>query len=317
MLFKRNRVGLALGGGGARGLAHIGVIRVLEQEGVPIDLVAGTSIGALVGGAYASGMSPDEMEVRVNEYLHSEEFRSSAMNALDQARNREDLDLTKRIQCYFRNRIFLIQAMFRPGILSREDFQATIDFFIPDIRIEETRLPFRAVATDLVSGEEIVFSTGSLRQAVMASCAVPGAVMPVKEGERLLSDGGIICLIPSSVARMEGTGVVIAVAVDRDVYSDEELRSVVGIYQRVSEIMSNRLKKMELERADVVIFPEVGDIHWASFSRAGNLIAEGERAARGKMREIRKATARFRGAASLREMLKGKRTGKPSGLVRI
>lgn len=303
---RKNRVGLALGGGGARGLAHIGVIRALERENVPVDILVGTSIGALVGGAYASGMSPDEMENRVDEYLKSPIFETSAIKAFDQAHNQENLDLTTRIQSYLKNRFFLIQAMFRPGILSNEDFQATIDFFVPDIRIEETRLPFRAVATDLVSGELIVFSRGSLRQAVMASCAVPGAVMPLKEGEKLLSDGGIICLIPSSVARMEGADVVIAVAVDRDVCADEELRTVVGIYHRVSEIMSSRLRKVELDNADVVILPEVGDIHWTSFSRAGNLIREGEGAVHDKIHEIRKATRGLKGWFKIKGVLKSK-----------
>lgn len=289
MLFKRNRIGLALGGGGARGLAHIGVIRALEKADIHVDLLVGTSIGALVGGAYASGMGPDEMENRVNEYLDSPEFQSTAMKAFDTAHTQEELDLPKRIQSYFKNRFFMIQAMFKPGILSNEDFQATINFFIPDIQIEETPLPFRAVATDLLSGEQIVFSKGPLRQAVMASCAVPGAVTPLKDGGRLLSDGGIICLIPSSVARREGADMVIAVAVDRDICSEEELKTVVGIYHRVSEIMAKRIKKVELMDADVVILPEVGNIHWACFSQAGNLILEGEKATRDKLGDIRNA----------------------------
>jgi NTE family protein len=176
--------------------------------------------------------------------------------------------------------------MFKPGILRNEDFQTTINYFIPDIQIEETRIPFRAVATDLVSGKEITFSKGSLRQAVMASCAVPGAIAPLKEGERLLSDGGIICLVPSSVARKEGADIVISVAVDRYIRS-EELRTVVDVYQRVNEIMGEKLKNYELANADVVILPEVGDLHWSNFSEAMNLIDEGEKAAREKLDDIR------------------------------
>jgi NTE family protein len=203
MFWKRKRIGLALGGGGARGLAHIGVLAVLEREGIPIDLIVGTSIGALIGGAYASGISPDELKKRVDAYLNSTEFQSSAMKAFETAHAKGELGLTQKIQTYLRNCFYLIQAMFKPGILSNEDFQTTINYFIPDIQIEETRIPFRAVATDLVSGEQITFSEGPLRQAVMASCAVPGAIAPFKEGERLLSDGGIICLVPISVARQE------------------------------------------------------------------------------------------------------------------
>jgi len=287
MFWKRKRIGFALGGGGARGLAHIGVLRVLEKEEIPIDLIVGTSIGALVGGAYASGMNPDELQKKVEEYLNSAEFRSSAIKAFEAAHEKGEVGLTQRIQTYLRNHFYLIQAMFKPGILSNEDFQATIDYFIPDIQIEETRIPFRAVATDLVSGEQITFSEGSLRQAVMASCAVPGAIAPLKEGERLLSDGGIICRVPSSVARQEGADIVIAVVVDRGI-SSEELRTVVDVYLRVSEIVGERLKQYELADADVVILPEVGDLHWSSFSQAMNLIDEGEKAAREKLEDIRR-----------------------------
>jgi NTE family protein len=286
VFWKKKRIGLALGGGGARGLAHIGVLMVLEKERIPIDLIVGTSIGALVGGAYASGISPGELQKRVDAYLDSPEFQSSAMRAFETAHAKEGLGLTEKIQTYLRSTFYLIQAVFKPGILPDEYFQTTINYFIPDIQIEETRIPFRAVATDLVSGKEITFSKGPLRQAVMASCAVPGAIAPLRKGERLLSDGGIVCLVPSSVARQEGADIVIAVAVDRGI-PPEELRNVVDVYQRVNEIMGEKLKNYELANADVVILPEVGDLHWSSFSEAINLIDEGEKAAREKLDEIR------------------------------
>jgi NTE family protein len=287
MFWKKKRIGLALGGGGARGLAHIGVLRVFEKERIPIDLIVGTSVGALVGAAYASGISPDELEKKADEYLNSSEFQSSAMKGFDAAHATGDLGIAQKIQSYLKNRYYLVQAMFKPGILSNEEFQETINYFIPDIGIEEMRIPFRAVVTDLASGEQIVFSEGSLRQAVGASCAVPGAIEPLREGERLLSNGGITSLIPSSVAREEGADMVIAVAVDRGI-SSQELRTVVDIYHRVSEIMGEKLKKYELMEADVVIQPEVGDLHWSNFSQAMNLIDEGEKAARGKLDDIRK-----------------------------
>ena len=287
MFWKKKRIGLALGGGGARGLAHIGVLKVIEKEEIPIHLVVGTSIGALVGAAYASGISPDALQKKVEEYLNSAEFQSSAVKAFETVHAKAEGGLTQRIQTYLRNHFYLIQAMFKPGILSNEDFQTTIDYFIPDIQIEETRIPFRAVATDLVSGQEIIFSKGSLRQAVMASCAVPGAIAPLKEGERLLSDGGTICRVPSPVARQEGADIVIAVVVDRGIGS-EELRNVVDVYLRVNEIMGERLKQYELAEADVVIRPEVGDLHWSSFSQAMVLVDEGEKATREKLDAIRR-----------------------------
>jgi NTE family protein len=307
MFWKKKRVGLALGGGGARGLAHIGVLRVLEKEEIPIDLIAGTSIGALVGGAYASGSGSNELQKKAEAYLNSNEFRSSTIRAFEAAHAKGEIGLAHKIETYLRNHFYMIQAMFKPGILSNEDFQATIDYFIPDIQIEETRIPFRAVATDLVTGEEITFSEGSLRQAVMASCAVPGAIMPLKEGERLLSDGGIICRVPSSVARQEGADIVIAVVVDRGIGS-EELRTVMDVYLRVSEIMGERLKQIELAAADVVILPEVGETHWTSFSQALNLIDEGEKATKEKLGEIRRLIPGLKRRLRLKKVSNSNRT---------
>lgn len=286
---RMNKIALALGGGGARGLAHIGVLRVFERASVPIDLLVGTSIGALVGGAYAAGLSTDEMEERLEAYIESAAFQSSALKALGDARGGVDLHLAEKIQAFLKNRYYALQAIFKPGILSKEDFQATINFFIPDILIEETRIPFRAAATDLVSGGQITFSQGSLRQAVAASCAVPGAVEPLKDGEKLLLDGGVICLIPASVARKEGADVVIAVAVVRDVCSEKDFRNALTVYSRIGDIMANRLQNYELMDADIVIRPEVGQLHWAEFSRAKHLIEAGERAAAEKIEEIQRA----------------------------
>ena len=304
---KGKRIGLALGAGGARGLAHIGVLKVLEKEDIPIDLIVGTSIGALVGGAYASGISPNELENRVDEYIHSPEFQSSAMKAFESAHEKGEVGLTQKIQSYLKNRFYVVQAMFKPGILSNEDFQAVINHFIPDIQIEETRIAFRAVATDLVTGEQIIFPEGSLRQAVMASCAIPGAVAPLRDGERILSDGGIICLIPISVARKEGADIVIAVTVDRDVSSEEELKTVVSIYHRVSEIMASKIEDYELMDADIVIIPEVGDLHWSNFSQAMNLIHEGEKATREKLDDIRNAMPGIKKWFTLKQILKSHR----------
>jgi len=283
------RVGLALGGGGARGVSHIGVLKVLEEEKIPVDLLVGTSIGALFGGAYASGTKPDVLAAKLEAYLSSPEFQSSTIKAIEAAYTREEVGLKEKIERFLRNRFFAVQALFKPGILSDEDFQPIIAHLIPDIQIEETDIPFRAVATDLNSGERIVFSQGSIRQAVIASCAVPGALQPFRDGEKLLADGGIICLVPCSVARQEGADVVIAVGVDRDIYSQDEFRTAMGVYIRASEIMGHALKEYELMDADIVIRPKVGNLHWSEFSHAWSLIEEGERAAREHLDAIRRA----------------------------
>jgi NTE family protein len=300
-------IGLALGGGGARGLAHVGVLRVLEEEAIHIDVLVGTSAGALVGGAYAGGIAIDEFIEKTDYYLNSDEFQSSAIKAIEDAHSQDEVGLTQKIQTFLMNRFYIAQAMFRPGVLSSEDFQSMIDYFIPDIQIEETRIPFRAVATDLVSGEQIVFSSGSLRQAVMASCAVPGAIEPLNSGDMCLSDGGIICLVPSSVARREGVDIVIAVAVDPDICTADEFHTAREVHDRAVEIMSHQLEHYELREADIIIRPNVGDLHWSDFSRARDLIDEGEKAARDKLEDIRDAMPVKKSWFTLKQILRGNR----------
>ncbi|HYA15146.1 MAG TPA: patatin-like phospholipase family protein [Syntrophales bacterium] len=291
---KRKRIGLALGGGGARGLCHIGVLRVFEQEGIPVDVIAGTSIGALVGGAYACGLSADELERKVHDYINSEEFKSSAIKTMSDAYSGKQEDLTQKIQSFLKNQFYVIQMLFKPGILSTDDFQSMIDYFIPDVLIQNTLIPFRAVATDLITGDQVVFSEGFLRQAVTASCSVPGVIEPVIDGKRLLSDGGIISMTPVSIAKREGADIVIAVAVDRDLRTDDELKTVKDIYYRASEITSIKLEKYELLEADIVIRPDVKNLHWTGFFHAIDLIKEGEKAAKEVLSSIRDKRSFFK-----------------------
>ena len=294
MGWRSKRIGLALGGGGARGFAHIGVLRVIEEEKIPIDIIVGTSSGALIGGAYASGTTPEEMERKIDEYLNSLEYQSSAIRTIEKAHDGEHASLRQKIQGFLQNKFLLLQAMFKPGILSTEEFQSMIDFFIPDILIQNTRIPFRTVTTDLISGEQVIFSEGPLREAVMISSAVPGAIEPRQTAEMLLSDGGIISLVPVNATREEGADIVIAVNITRGIFSDEELETAQEISDRAADITSYHLTNYEIASADVVIRPDVGNLHWSVFSHAGNLIAEGEKAARKSIPDIRMAIPLFR-----------------------
>ena len=274
------KVGLALGGGGVRGFSHIGVLNVLEQEAIGIDLIAGTSAGALIGGAYASGQSPREIRAKVDAYLRSPEFDASAIKSIGLSIVPEQQNRLRKMKTFLTNRYYMLRALFRSSVLPKEDFQSLIHYFIPDIDIRNTRLPFLAVTTDLVTGEPIVFTEGSLRQAVLASCAVPGAVEPVRQGHWLLADGGITSLVPVQAARRAGADVVIAVVVARTLPSLAGMETAQELFYRAGEITANKLEAAELADADVVIRPDVGDLHWMDFSRSGDLVRKGEEATR-------------------------------------
>jgi NTE family protein len=285
---KPKKIGLVLGGGGARGLAHIGILKVLEKEKIFPDIIVGTSIGSIVGGALASGMKAEELEKKVVSFLKSDLFKSSELKAMGDAESGAEQRVSRRIQTYFKTKIRLAQALFRPGILPIKDMEKFINFFIPDIQIEETAIPFRAMATDLKTGELVIFRKGSLRRSLLASSAVPGALPPVEINGKQCSDGGIICTVPVRSAFKEGADVVIAIAVDKDVSLATELQTAMDIYARSGEIQGFHLKQYDLERADLVISPELGNIHWTDFSQYKRLISLGESAALKKLPEIKK-----------------------------
>jgi NTE family protein len=289
MFGRRKRIGLALGAGGARGIAHIGVLRLFEGRSIPIDLIVGTSIGALVGAAFASGYTTHDMARRVDAFLQDPTFLDSPLESIRELEADKKLSLVQKIQGFFKNRLLLVQALFRPGMLEEENFQAMIDFFIPDIQVQDTLIPFRAVAVDLVSGRPVVFSRGSLREAVMASCAVPGAVSPHPCNGMLLSDGGIIYMVPTTVARAEGADVVIAVSVNPGIATLHKLSSAVDVYVRSTNVGIFHNERLLLQQADVVISPQVGELHWTDFDRATDMIIAGEQAALEKLPQIRKA----------------------------
>lgn len=270
----------------------------------PVDLIVGTSIGALVGAAYAIGQNTNEMEKRIEEFLNSPTFQKSALKDIKEIQDTRKSGFTRKIHAFFRNRLLLAQSLFRLGMLGSEEFEAMIDFFVPDIQIQDTQIPYRAVATDLVSGQSVVMSKGPLRRAVMASCAVPGAVPPVEVNGMLLSDGGSISIVPTMVAREEGADFVVAVSIRGDIHSDDQFGSAADICFRASDIMGFHFETYMLDKSDVVIQPRVGSLHWTEFALAKDLVREGEKAAREKLHLIRKAQPLYRRWALLSSLLK-------------
>ncbi len=285
---KARKLGLALGGGGARGFAHIGVLKVLAREKIKPDIIVGTSVGSIVGGALASGMTVDELEQRAYEFLESNLYTSSELKAMGDAESGAEQRMSSRIQNYFRTKIRLASALFRPGILPGEDMEEFISFFVPDIQIEDTSIPFGAVATDLNTGECVFLKKGSLRRALLASSSVPGAIPPVKIDGRQLSDGAIVCTVPARYALEEGAYAVIAVSIDKDIVVSSQLQTAVDIYVRAGEIMGFYLEQYDLQCADVVIRPRLASTHWTDFSRSSELIALGEEAAQERLPELRR-----------------------------
>ena len=256
-LNERPRVGLALSGGVARGFAHIGVLRVLEEHHIPIDYIAGTSAGSLVAAAYAAGMSVEEVE-RVSRNMRWKDVGRVTLSRL--------------------------------GVQSNARLEEFVRAHLPVSRFEELRIPLAIVATDLKTGSAVIMTEGDVPFAVRASCALPGWYVPVTDDHgRQLVDGGLVANIPTAAVRALGADLVIAV----DVNSEGAKfigppQSVIGVILQSIMVVQRTAAIHQLHDADVVVMPKTGHIRWDEMQRADELIATGEQAARPTVERIKR-----------------------------
>jgi len=245
MRFERPTIGLALSGGAARGMAHVGVLRALIENGIPIDCIAGTSAGSLVAGAFASGLSIDEIE-----------------------------DFGRSLRWRHIGRV----TMSRLGVQSNERFEHYLRARLPITKFEDLPIPFAAVATDLKTGGAVIMrDKGDVPFAIRASCTIPGWYVPVTDEQgRQLVDGGLVAVVPSSVARALGPDIVIAVDVNAaGATFIGPSTSVIGVLVQSLLVVQKTASHYQLEMADLVIKPEVGHIRWDEMGRGDELIAAG------------------------------------------
>lgn len=254
----RPKIALALGGGAARGFAHVGVIKALEAHGITPDIVVGTSAGSVVAALYAGGGNGFELQ-------------RLALGMEDSSIS--DWILPDR------------------GVIRGEALQNYINIVLGNRPMEKLRRTLGVVATDLQSGEMIVFRSGNVGMAVRASSSVPGIFQPVRIGNREYVDGGLVSPVPAKAARDMGADIVIAVDISSKPGS-AKVSGIIDVLLQTFTIMGAKLAQWELARADVVIHPNVGTISGTDFEAKHLAILEGERAATLKMDEIRAALAR-------------------------
>lgn len=254
---RRPRLGLALSGGGARGIAHVGVLKVFAEEGIRVDCVAGTSAGALVGGALAAGMPVEEIE-QVGRSLRWRDLGRMTLSRL--------------------------------GVQSNAFLEEYVRTRFPVSRFEELPVPFAAVATDLQTGARVVMrDEGDLGFAIRASCAIPGWYVPVTDSEgRQLVDGGLVANLPVSVVRALGAEVVVAV----DVNSEGAKfmgppTSIIGVLLQSMLVVQRVAVEHQRQLADVCISPVVGHLRWDELTRSDEFIDAGAEAARAAIPAIK------------------------------
>ena len=286
--FDKKKVGLALGGGAARGLAHIGVLQALEEADVPVQMLTGTSMGAIIGAMYAADPRIEPLREKMLEYLASDIFRKARLDfVVERKTNVDGEGLFFRFSQLARKKIFFTLAMTMLSFVSQETRDKSFEFLLPDIDIEETKLPFAAIALDLDTGKEEVITSGSLRKAVAATSALPGILPPVDYDGKQLVDGGWINAVPLGPARDLGADIVIAVDVGSNLGDPGDSSSGLDIVFRADAAARNALSNLQLQAADLIVCPSVGINHWADFSRADEIIANGRYSTLERLSEIK------------------------------
>jgi len=278
-----DKIGLVLGGGGARGAAHIGVLKVLEAQGIAVDYIAGTSMGAIVGSLYASGYRPDEIErifasIDWQQSLNDSSLRPErgVQNNLDTALIPASVELGIG-RDGIKTPLGLIQGQHVMLLLKQFLLGASdLDSF------DDLPIPFRAVASDLANGDPVVLSSGDLATAVRASMSLPGVFQPVRIDGRMLVDGGIVDNVPIQVVRDMGATRVIAVDVGAPPLDPDQLGSPTTVLSQVVSVLIERQVQAsiaQLNADDVLIRPDIGDVSIGDFDRSMEAVAPGEQAA--------------------------------------
>ncbi len=275
------KLALALGGGGARGLAHIGFLRVLEKEQIPIARISGCSMGAMVGGAYCLYQDADAVEKMSFSFIENplfKEFNFDDFASLDDGGTdwrSKAISVMSRIKVG----LSLFKTLANPSIYGA-DITDRIYADYPDHKIEDLPIPFWAITSDLKSGKEVLIKRGSLRTAVRASSAIPGYFPPVKYRSYLLVDGGVSNLVPTTYFESSPDELIVGMDVSPALKGQTDLGSGVNIMQRVEVIRNAHLTSLKTQNADKVVQCKLGNLSWADFGKAHEIIQAGEKTAR-------------------------------------
>ncbi|MEI6154046.1 MAG: patatin-like phospholipase family protein [Deltaproteobacteria bacterium] len=297
------KIGIALGGGGVRGLANIGVLKAMEESGIKPDVISGTSMGAIVGALYADTLNASGTESTIREVLSSEEFirqvqklgSLSGGTDMDRGFFEKMFDTAKKGYAFYR-------FMTKDSVVSQAAYEQ-IEKLVPEKNFSDLKLRFACIALDLVSGNTVIFRSGSLRTAIRASSAVPGVLPPVGLDGRMYVDGGWAESVPISAVKQLGAHFIIASDVTRDITAIEaktDLKNSMDIMLRANDIVRSSMNMLRTKEADFVIHPEVGDAPWSAFENLDAYITSGYKAAKMAMPSLKKAILKFKVTRLLR-----------------
>ena len=279
-------IALALGSGGARGLAHAGVLDALVDAGIRPGLVVGTSMGSIIGGLFAQNPNPADVWRRLDAYVNNEEFASywAPFVPRNEAEARDPQNRLAGVYDFMQRKLIAVKTVTRPWIQEEHRLRGPLQELFGDVDFADLEIPFAAVALDLVSGNSVVFSDGPLVDGIYASSAIPAVFPPVERDGMVICDGGGPFRVPVEACRDLGADFVIAV----DIPAFEETRFATGLDMvlRSNTIARQRLNRFVCAMADFVIRPDVTQFHWADFSAGEACRARGYLAARAVLDDL-------------------------------
>lgn len=279
------KTAIALGGGGARALAHIGVLKVMESNNIKFDYITGTSMGSVIGALYAMGETPEKIEKTLKQYFS--EILFSKMNL---QKMQDENQVTSARSLIRKAREFVKYGSQEGGnaFLSHSILEDLVNTIIPNVDISETIIPFACVATDITNGKEKIFTKGPLRKIVLASSSIPGVFPPVQIDDVWYTDGAHVNVTPVTVAKMFGADFVLASDVKSKLKKLESLPTKSkDIMNRCNFIASHLFYEILIKQADVIIEPNIKNISWSEFNKFNLMVNEGKKAAELKIKEIK------------------------------
>ena len=282
------KIGLALGSGGARGLAHAGVLEALEEAGIRADLVAGTSMGSIVGGLYAQDPDPSRVWSRLKAYVGNDAFASywAPFVPRDENESRDPQSRLSGIFDYMQRKMIAVKTVTQAAMQDERKLRDPLNDVFGPVSFADLKIPFAAVALDLVSGREVVYTDGPLVTGIYASSAIPSVFPPIQEDGKMICDGGGPFRVP--VEACEDLGADLVIAVDIPAFEETHFSTGLDMILRSNTIARQRLNRFVCGRADFVIRPEVTEFHWADFGAGEACRARGYAAARDGMPELKK-----------------------------
>ena len=282
-MYKNLKIGLALGGGGARGACHIGVLKSLERNGIIPDIISGTSAGSMIGAMYASHADANIVEQKYTAHINGEDFKDLGFRYIPN--NEKDDSVFSQIFKQIKNQYILMVSSNRKSIVKTERLSKAATNLFSHNQFEDLKIPLIVSATDLISGKPMLYKSGRVVDAVVKSSSIPGFVEPTYIEDRMLLDGGIV--FPTPVPPLlNKCDFIIAVNISKAFKTSDEPDNIFEITNRARDISTLHLNSYLLKQSDFVISPEHEDVHWSAFDRTEEFIENGYNATESEMEKL-------------------------------